>query len=74
LRHKGIPARIRNGEKDYDSLTDVEILELDNLASLMSKSPSVSEIIDFYNTSKTLKIQSIEEDEYSFIYLLKNRR
>lgn len=56
-------------EKDYDSLTNIEVIELDLLADLISKSPTISELLDFYMNSQTLKIQSIEEDKYSFVYL-----
>jgi len=56
-------------EKDFDDLSKLEIEELDILAKLLSHSPSVNELIEFYNSSRTLKIKSIEEDKYSFIYL-----
>ena len=56
-------------EKDFDDLSKLEIEELDILAKLLSHSPSVNELIEFYKSSRTLKIKSIEEDKYSFIYL-----
>lgn len=56
-------------EKNYDELTTDELTELDNLAELISKNPSVDQLIDFYNNCKTMKINSIEEDKYSFIYM-----
>lgn len=56
-------------EKDYDELSKLEIEELDLLANLLSNSPSVDELIEFYNNSKTLKIKSIVEDPYSFVYM-----
>lgn len=54
--------------KKYDSLSEIEIQELNGLADLLDKNPSVEELIIFYNNSSTLKMDSIEQDPYSFIY------
>lgn len=56
-------------EKDYETLEDIELIELDKLAELMSQSPTVIDLLDFYSKSQTLKIKSIKEDKYSFVYL-----
>lgn len=55
-------------KKAYDDLTIEEITELDNLAFLLSNNPTVDQLINFYFNNTTLKIASIETDEYSFIY------
>lgn len=60
---------IRFLRKKYDELSEVEIKELDDLAILLGKKPGVAELIGFYNNSSTLKINSIEKDKYSFIYI-----
>jgi len=59
-------------KKRYDDLNEIEIEELDDLAALLDKKPSVDELIEFYNNSSTLKINSIENDQYSFIYVSQN--
>lgn len=61
-------------EKDYDSLRNIEIMELDKLAELIGNSPSVNELVNFYKSSNTLKMEEIEKDNYSFIYLDKNNK
>jgi hypothetical protein len=58
-------------EKDFDTLTDEELKELDELANLLAINPSVEQLIDFYLKSNTLKIPSMEEDRYSFVYIHK---
>ena len=55
--------------KKYDDLNEIEIKELNDLAKLLEQKPSVEELIEFYNNSSTLKIESIEKDTYSFIYM-----
>ena len=59
-------------EKNYDDLSQEELSELDALASLMRQNPTVKQLIDFYNNSNTLKIESMEKDKYSFIYKHQN--
>lgn len=56
-------------EKDYDSLTDLEIIELDKLAELLGTHPSVDELIVFYDSTKTLKLEEVEKDNYSFVFI-----
>lgn len=55
--------------KEYSKLDDEEIKELDGLAALLDEKPSVDALIEFYNNSSTLKIESMEKDTYSFIYV-----
>ena len=55
--------------KKYDVLNEIEIKELNDLADLLEKKPNVDELIKFYNNSSTLKIESMEKDEYSLIYI-----
>ena len=55
--------------KEYSKLSDEEIKELDGLVALLDEKPSVDALIEFYNNSSTLKIESMEKDTYSFIYV-----
>ena len=55
--------------KKYDDLSEVEINELNDLAALLHQKPRVDQLIEFYQNSSTLKLESIEKDTYSFIYL-----
>lgn len=54
-------------ERTYEELTEDEILELDALARVLSKNPSISQLVTFYNESKTLQIKSAKMDEFSFV-------
>lgn len=54
-------------EKTYEELSEEEILELDDLAHFLLNNPPIGELIKFYNESKTLKIESVKMDEFSFI-------
>lgn len=62
-----LPSKQFVKEKTYIELTEKEILELDELASLLSKNPSVNQLIKFYNESLTLKIESANLDSFSFV-------
>lgn len=55
-------------KKNYDGLSQVEINELDSLAVLLNNEPNINELLEFYSTSKTLKINSMFEDRYSFVF------
>lgn len=56
-------------KKKYEELSDLEVSELDDLASVLATDPSISELITFYNNSATLKIESAKMDIYSFLSL-----
>lgn len=56
-------------KKKYDDLNQGEIDELDSLAVLLNTQPNIDKLLDFYYTSKTLKINSMSEDSYSFVYI-----
>ncbi len=60
--------------KKYEDLSEIEINELNDLSDLLDKKPSVNELIRFYNNSSTLKIESIEKDTYSFIYIEQKKK
>ncbi|MCB0722573.1 MAG: hypothetical protein KDC42_09730 [Ignavibacteriae bacterium] len=60
-------------KKSYDDLSEIELKELDELAELLSTSPDVEVLVEFYNNSTTLKLESLEKDEYSFVNKLKSR-
>jgi hypothetical protein len=55
--------------KEYAALSKEEIDELDELANLLANNPTVPDLLNFYNKSSTLKIQSIMNDPYSFVYM-----
>lgn len=59
-------------EKDYDSLTNIEILELDRLSDFIGSYPTTTELVDFYFASHTLQLEEIETDSFSFIYAQKS--
>lgn len=54
--------------KPYADLSPEEINELDALAELLSRQASVDELLAFYDQSPFLKIESMMEDPYSFVY------
>jgi len=62
-----IPSKEFVKEKTFEELSNQEISELDALANLLSKNPSINQLIKFYNESKTLKINSAEMDPFSFV-------
>jgi excinuclease ABC subunit A len=53
--------------KSYTDLSEEELQELDQLAELMSREPTVDELLAFYRRSKTLKLPTLEEDPRSFV-------
>ncbi len=55
-------------KKKYSELTPDEIQELDELADLLSQTPSIKDLVNFYINSKTLRLESVEADTYSFVY------
>jgi hypothetical protein len=55
-------------EKKYSELSSRELLELDQLAELLSRTPAVDELVAFYHKSPTMRIESAENDPYSYVY------
>lgn len=55
-------------QKKFKETSADELKELDNLAELLSKNPSVAELVSFYRNSKTLKLEAAELDPYSFVF------
>jgi len=54
--------------KSFEEVSSEELNELDALAELLSKEPSVEDLTNFYYSSKTLQIESAEKDPHSFVY------
>ena len=59
---------IRFLKKEYSKLSQEEIKELNELANLLANNPKVQDLLDFYYKSSTLKIESIMNDPYSFVF------
>lgn len=53
--------------KPCAGLSPEEINELNALAALLSRQPSVDEMLEFYERSETLKIETMLQDPYSFV-------
>ena len=60
---------IRFLRKKYEDLSQEEIKELDELANLLGQETSIEKLLDFYYKSSTLKIKSIMNDPYSFVFI-----
>jgi hypothetical protein len=54
--------------KPYKNLSQEELFELDALAEMLAREPSVNELVSFYHSSKTLLIDSAEEDPNSLVF------
>lgn len=54
-------------ERTYQETSAEELRELDALANLMARQPSIAELVAFYRSSKTLRIKGAEADPYSFV-------
>lgn len=54
--------------KKYSELSTLEIDELNNLAALLESQPAVKDLLKFYENSTTLRINSVENDPYSYVY------
>jgi hypothetical protein len=55
------------GQK-YEDTSPGELQELDALAELLIQRPTKHELIEFYEKSKTLRLDSAETDPYSFLF------
>jgi hypothetical protein len=55
-------------EKKYETASDIELMELDGLARLLSRAPTVEQLVDFYYQSKTLRIETAEKDRFSHVF------
>jgi len=62
-----LPSKKFVKQKTYKELSNQELSELDDLSDLISQNPSISQLIKFYNESKTLKINSAQMDVFSFV-------
>ncbi len=56
-------------EKTYTDVSPEELEELDKLASFLSQKPTKDELVAFYQNSKTLRIDQVEKDPYSFVFM-----
>jgi hypothetical protein len=54
-------------QKIYEDTPKVELMELDALARLLSRDPTVEQLVEFYHQSKTLRIETAEEDRFSLL-------
>jgi len=54
--------------KKYEETAEEEIKELDKLADLLAREPTIEELVDFYRSPKTLAFEAAEKDPYSFLY------
>jgi len=54
-------------KKSFSAINKKEMQELEQLADLMSQDPTVSRLVEFYQTSETIKLRSLEENPYSFV-------
>jgi hypothetical protein len=55
-------------KRTYDELSPLELEELDMLAALLSRGPTVEELVSFYRQSTTLRLENVEKDPYSFVF------
>lgn len=55
-------------ERSYDELSSGELQELDELARLLARQPTVEALVTFYRNSKTLQIATVSKDPYSFVF------
>ncbi|MCP4298658.1 MAG: hypothetical protein GY786_23975, partial [Proteobacteria bacterium] len=55
-------------EKRYEEASNQVLEELDKLASLLSQDPTKDELVAFYHRCKTLKLEAVEKDPYSFVF------
>jgi hypothetical protein len=55
-------------EKRFDDLSARELREMDRLAELLLHDPDVDELVKFYRKSPTLRMQSAENDPYSYVF------
>jgi hypothetical protein len=53
--------------RKYSETGADELRELDQMATLMSRNPSVRELVEFYRTSPTLGAVEAEKDPYRFV-------
>lgn len=54
--------------KKYEDTPPEELQELDELAELLAQNPTKDDLVNFYNKSKTLQLESAETDPYSFVF------
>ena len=54
--------------KSFEEVSPDHLNELDALADILSKQPSIKDLVNFYYTSPTLQIESAEMDPFSFVY------
>jgi hypothetical protein len=52
----------------YSELSSRELQELDQLADLLTRDPAIEELVEFYRKSPSLRIESAENDPYSYVY------
>jgi hypothetical protein len=55
-------------QKAYADLSNRELEELDRLAELLCLDPGVDELAAFYRKSPTLRMESAENDPYSYVF------
>jgi hypothetical protein len=54
--------------RSYQEISPEELRELDALASLLARQPSIAELAAFYQSSRTLRLRGAETDPYSFVF------
>ncbi|NIM15188.1 MAG: hypothetical protein GTO45_24755 [Candidatus Aminicenantes bacterium] len=54
--------------KVFADISAEELSELDELAILLSQNPTKEELVAFYHKSKTIKLEVVEKDPYSFVF------
>jgi len=54
--------------KRFETVSKEELGELDALADLISREPSIKDLLEFYYSSKTLQIESADLDPHSFVF------
>ncbi len=55
-------------ERVFAEISEEELLELDELANLLSQNLTKEDLVAYYQNSKTLKLEVVEKDPYSFVF------
>ncbi|UCF67199.1 MAG: hypothetical protein JSV80_15695 [Acidobacteriota bacterium] len=55
-------------ERAFSELSAEELDELDRLALLLAREPTIDELVAFYGDSKTLRLVTAEKDPYSLVF------
>jgi hypothetical protein len=55
-------------ERKLSDLSARELEQLDQLAELLSNNPGVEDLVAFYRKASTLRLESAENDPYSYVF------